>query len=557
MAGGKETPRQKMIGMMYLVLTALLALNISKEILDAFVLINEGLESTKITFKDKITDQYARFEASFTENPQKYRENWEKAKTVRDLSNELIGQIDQIKAYLITKVEDKPMEEVIADNGRGQDTVLSLQYVNGKDNKDVNTNVMIGDDPGNPRKDHPDGKQLTASNLRENLEDFKTQLIDVLNGQNEVLAQNIGHTFDFADRADASGTVNNWESMNFYYLPLAATITNLSKLQTDVRNIEADVVNFLMADVEAASYKFTKLAPIAIPKSNYVLQGDTFRADVFLAAYDDTNFPTVQIGTDAETEIDSTKMELVGESAEVPIGDDGFAKLAIPASSVGFKNWKGIIAFRGPKGEQRFPFEVNYEVAVPSLVVSPTKMNVFYRGLDNPVEISVPGFSAEKIRPSMSNGSLARTGEGWVARPGRGNECVISVSVEQDDGSSQNMGQMTFRCKNVPKPLPVFGGQTIGDTRIELASARAQLGVGAKMDDFVFDLDYPVVSFEMTTITRGEAITRKSNSNRLTAEMKQMLSNVKRNQKILIENVKAKAPDGSINPIGNLSFTAY
>lgn len=557
MAGGKETPRQKMIGMMYLVLTALLALNISKEILDAFVLINEGLENTKITFKEKITDQYAKFEASFTENPQKYRENWEKAKEVRESANELINQIDQIKAYLISKVEGREMETVIADNGRGQDTVLSLQYVQTKDNKDINTNVMIGEDPANPRQEHPDGNFLTAHALRTNLSDFRDQIVDLLEGNNELLAANVEHTFNFEERKDASGTMNNWESLNFYYIPLAATITNLSKLQTDVRNTESDVVSYLMADVEASSYKFTKLRPIAIPQTNYVLQGDTFRADVFLAAYDDTNYPTVLIGEDESVEHDSTSVSLEGESREVPIGEDGFAKLRIPASSVGFKNWKGVIKFRGPKGEQPFLFDVSYEVAVPSLVVSPTKMNVFYRGLDNPVEISVPGFSAEKIQPSMTNGSLARTGEGWVARPRKGNESVISVSVEMDDGSMKNMGQMTFRCKNVPKPLPVFAGLSIGDTRIEKSKATAQLGVGAKMDDFVFDLDYPVVSFDLTTIIRGEAITRKSNTNRLTEEMKQMLQNVARNQKILIENVKAKAPDGTVNPIGNLSFTVY
>lgn len=557
MAGGKETPRQKMIGMMYLVLTALLALNISKEILDAFVLINEGLENTKITFKEKITDQYAKFEASFTENPQKYRENWEKAKEVRESANELINQIDQIKAYLISKVEGREIETVIADNGRGQDTVLSLQYVETKDNKDVNTNVMIGEDPANPRQEHPDGNFLTAYDLRMNLANFRDQIIDLLEGNNELLAANLQHTFNFEERKDASGTVNNWEAMNFYYLPLAATITNLSKLQTDVRNAESDVVNYLMADVEAASYKFTKLRPIAIPQTNYVLQGDTFRADVFLAAYDDTNYPTVLIGEDETVEHDSTNVSLTGESQEVPIGEDGFAKLRIPANSVGFKNWKGVIKFRGPKGEQPFLFDVSYEVAVPSLVVSPTKMNVFYRGLDNPVEISVPGFSAEKIQPSMTNGSLARTSDGWVARPGKGSESIISVSVEMDDGSKKNMGQMTFRCKSVPKPLPVFAGLSIGDTRIEKSQATAQLGVGAKMDDFVFDLDYPVVSFELTTFMRGEEITKKSATNRLTGEMKEMLQNVARNQKIIISNIKAKAPDGTINPIGNLTYTVY
>lgn len=557
MAGGKETPRQKMIGMMYLVLTALLALNVSKEILDAFVIINEGLESTKVTFKEKISDQYARFEASYQENPAKYRENWEKAKEVREMAEELVGQVDQMKAYLISKVEGKPIEEVIAGNGRGQDTVISLQYVQTKDNYDISTNVMIGENPGVPRNEHPDGNHLTAVNLRQNLENYRDRLKELLGNNNPVLVSNLESAFDFSDRKDASGTNTNWESMNFYHIPIAAVVTNLSKIQTDVRNAESDLVTYLMADVEAVSYKFTKLVPIAIPQSNYVLQGDTFRADVFLAAYDDTNFPTVEIAANESVEHDSTNMTLTGESLPVEIGDDGFAKLRIPADQIGFRNWKGVIKFRGPQGEQPFLFDVSYEVAKPSLVVSPTKMNVFYRGLDNPVEISVPGFSAEKIQPSMTNGSLTRTSEGWVARPGKGSESVISVTTELEDGTKKNMGSMTFRCKNVPKPVPVFAGLSIGDNRIEKAKATAQIGVGARMEDFVFDLDYPVVSFELTTIIRGEAVTRKSGSNRLTDEMKQMLANVARNQKILIENVKAKAPDGTVNPIGNLSFTVY
>ncbi len=557
MAGGKETPRQKMIGMMYLVLTALLALNVSKEILDAFVIINEGLEATKVTFKEKIGDQYARFEASYQENPAKYRENWDKAKEVRDLAEGLIVQVDQIKAYLISKVESLPMEEVIAADGRGQDTVLSLQYVKTKDNYDISTNVMIGENAGIPQTEHPDGNHLTAANLRMELENYRDRLVELLGDDNPVLVGNLQNVFNFSDRRDASGTNTNWESMNFYYIPIAAVITNLSKIQTDVRNAESDLITYLMADVEASSYRFTKLVPIAIPQSNYVLQGDTFRADVFLAAYDDTNFPSVDIATSETVEHDSTNMTLTGESKAVEIGTDGFAKLRIPADQVGFRSWKGVIKFRGPQGEQPFLFDVSYEVAKPSLVVSPTKMNVFYRGLDNPVEISVPGFSAEKIQPTMTNGTLVRTSEGWVARPGNGAEAVISVSAELDDGTKTNMGAMTFRCRNVPKPVPVFGGLTIGDTRIEKTRATAQIGVGARMDDFVFDLDYPVVSFELTTIIRGEAVTRKSNNNRLTDEMKQMLANTARNQRILIENVMAKAPDGSVNPIGNLSFTVY
>jgi len=556
MAGGKETPRQKMIGMMYLVLTALLALNVSKEILDAFVLINDGLESTKVTFKDKITDQYAKFEAAYNENQVKYRKNWERAQKVRDLSQGVIDQVDQIKAYLISQVESLPMEQVKASNGRGQDTILSLQYVKSKDNQDVNTNVMIGENPGEPRKDHPDGP-LSAYELKTKLLEFKNGVTEVLNGENPLLLQNIEKMFNFDDRKDASGTTNKWEAINFYHVPLAATITNLSKIQTDVRNTESDVVTHLMADVEAASFKFTKLVPIAIPQSNYVLEGDSFRADVFLAAYDDTNFPKVELATSEDAKADTVAVKIIGETRNVKVGSDGFGKLRIPANRVGFRNWKGVITFKGPKGEIPYLFEVNYEVAKPALVISPTKMNVFYRGVENPVDISVPGFSAEKIKPSITNGTLKKTSEGWVVSPGSGAECVISVSVDSDDGKSKSMGSMKFRCKNVPKPVPTFAGLSIGDTKIQKSQAVAQIGVGAKMEDFVFDLQYPVVSFEMTTIIKGEAVTRKSGTNKMTPEMTQMLQNIQKNQKILIENIRAKAPDGTINPIGNLSFTVY
>ena len=150
MAGGKETPRQKMIGMMYLVLTALLALNVSKDILDAFVVVNDGLEKTKVNFKVKSNEKYSAFKKAFSDNPKKVGVYWNEANKVQGLTEDVIYHIDKLKAELISKSEGIELDQIIAANALGQDTVLSLEFVNTKDNYDTPTHIVIGNDPGAP-----------------------------------------------------------------------------------------------------------------------------------------------------------------------------------------------------------------------------------------------------------------------------------------------------------------------------------------------------------------------------------------------------------------------
>ena len=153
-------------------------------------------------------------------------------------------------------------------------------------------------------------------------------------GGNSTLDANLEKTFSFEDRKDASGTKNNWESINFYHVPLAAAVTILSKIQTDIRNTESDVVKWLYGQVDASSLKFTDIVPAIIPLTSYVTQGDSFKADVFLAAYDATNPPKIRLAAD-DAKIDTLTGKIEGDFIEVVIGPDGMGKLAIPASAVG------------------------------------------------------------------------------------------------------------------------------------------------------------------------------------------------------------------------------
>ena len=119
----------------------------------------------------------------------------------------------------------------------------------------------------------------------------------------------------------------------------------------------------------------------------------------------------------------------------------------------------------------------NYEVAKPSLVVSPTKMNVFYKGVDNPVDVSVPGFSADKIKPSISNGSITRaSGGGYIVKVSKGTTANISVTAELPDGGTKRLGPAEFRVKSVPNPTPYFAGKSIGDDKVKKSELTASSG---------------------------------------------------------------------------------
>ncbi len=553
MAGGKETPRQKMIGMMYLVLTALLALNVSKDILDAFVVVNDGLERTKVNFKVKSNEKYNSFKKSFDDNPRKVGIYWNDAVSVRERTDDMIDHINQLKADLISKSEGIELTEVIAENELGQDTVLSLEFVNSKDNYDTPTHILIGNNP-----DKPTEEKYSARTLKNKLILFRDELKNIIITQPNVDSTNIIYrsldkSFDFRDGKDASGLEQNWESLNFYHTPLAATITILSKIQTDVLNAESDVVSYLNNQVDASSFKFTELSSVVIPKSSYVFAGDTFRADVFLAAFDPTQEPVVYISNNSVAKNDSTPLRK--DQSNLVYVDDSRGHIKIPARATGDFRYKGIIEFKGPDGLPRpYSYEVDYEVALPALTVAPTKMNVFYKGVDNPVEISAPGVSLDDLRPSISNGTISRDGKGWVVRVRQGNNAVISVRAQMADGSVKTMGTKEFRVKTVPDPMPSFAGKFPSDNRIKKTELTAAQGVVAKLEDFDFDMKFTITQFKMVTVINGTPVDKLISGNRVDSELAAIFDKARPGQMILIENIKAKGEDGTIRSLPPISL---
>ncbi len=544
MAGGNLSPRQKMINLMYLVLTALLALNVSKEILDSFVIVNEGLENTKSTFKDKMDATYAQFQSLAKENSAKYGAAWKDAQGVQTTASRLVSHIDTIKAMLISKTDGVPMDKVLG-MANGVDTVLNLEHVHMKDNNTHITEMMVGSEPAKPKSG-----PYTALELQGMLETFR-DMVKKATANDPKLQASADAMFNFEDRKDASGTTNNWASMNFYHVPLAAGITILSKIQTDIRTMENEMVGRMMAGVESKTFKFNKLTAITQPQSSYVTVGGTYRASIFLGAYDDQNIPEVLLGRVDTTTKPAT---IIGDAVKLPM-EGAKAILEQPASSAGLKTVTGIIKFKPVGGElQVEPFKVEYEVAAPNLVVSPTKMNVFYRGVDNPVSISVSGYSASNITPSITNGTITRDKDGFIVKPLSGPTSTVGATVTNADGSKKSMAGLEFRVKNVPNPTPYFAGHGVNDPSVKRNELIAAQGVIAKMENFEFDLRFEVVSYTVSTTIGGNLLEKECRGAALSEDAKVVLSKVKSNQKIYIENIKAKGPDGSIRNLGALSF---
>ena len=543
MASGKQSPRQAMINMMYLVLTALLAMNVSKEILDSFITVNNGLENTKLSLNDKMSTQYASFEAFAKENEKKYGAAWNEAKKIKIAGAEIIAYVDSIKAKAIMTAEGWPRDSVVLGDGR----IVDLAKVTKKDSHDELTNLLIGDEPANP-KDGP----MSATDLRTKLEAFR-ELVKNSRKDDTELSASMDRVFNFDDRKDASGTMNNWQSINFYHVPLAAGITILSKIQADVRNAEGEVVKRMMDAVEGKSFKFNKLTTIVKPLSSYVTVGSKYTAEIFLGAYDDQNAPEVYIAGPGAT-VDTVAKKINGEAIKLPM-NGAKAVLERVAGGAGLQTVRGIIKFKPVGGEETVEwFETTYEVAAPSLVVSPTKMNVFYRGVDNPVSVSVSGYSNKDIMATASNGTLTKSADGYIMRPGKEAEATIGATVTNPDGTKKPMPGMKFRVKNVPNPTPYFAGKSVNDENIKKAELTAAAGVIAKMENFEFDLKFEVVEYRVTMIVNGVPLEKVTKGAAVSGDMKEMFKKAKPGQKIYIEGIKARGPDGTVRNLGGLSF---
>lgn len=547
---------------MYLVLTALLALNVSKEILNSFILINDSLIVTNKNFANKNGTQYDAFKAALLNDQKKVKPWYDMAIEVQTSSEEMVAHIEDLKQYLIMKTDKLDSTEVNAylakvanasndiDKAAAQvlvDSIFGLKNVNSKDNYDIPTNIMIGGDEGKPEEG-----RYTSVELAGKLTEFKNGLIaklDPKKGQSIIDALKLNFNTDTTLRISASER-QSWHLANFYHIPLAAVITNLTKIQTDVRNAESDVVKYLFREVDASDFKFDTLAAKVIAP-NLVFHGDDYKAQIFVAAFSTTQNPQVQIGR-----VDTNLNEIVGpiDTSSVKV-DRGVGTYTVKATSEGLQQYSGIIRVKAPSGQfLKYPFKGEYMVMKSGVVVSPTKMNVLYRGVKNPISISVPGVAPELVRPSLQGGTLvpdSKAGKGnYIAEVKGGNTAKVIVSAEVD-GVQRKMGEFEFRVKSVPAPTATIAGSEGG--LISANRLAAAPTVIPKMKDFDFELFYKVTKFDLVYQVGTDLITKPVNGSSIPPDALDQIKRLKKGSRVYIENAKAIMLDENNRPASGVT----
>ncbi len=564
MSGGKETPRQKMIGMMYLFYTALLALNVSAEILTAFTMVDGSLRKTNGITEDVIANTQNEFVKAMVNDSAGVAPFKERADRVIKAAEKAYKQIQHYKLALVGTLEDvydgdytAPYTESLDAADQRIENALREKYSEDSNGASMDPNLVDIDDLVSKKDDNNVGGEIfitkgQGKEVRAGREGYKQTLIDIINegSEKDTVAASVAarksiieslnqmlSTEDTKSEND-EGEMVPWDVANFEHLPAAGVLTLMTKMQSDVRNTESSVLSYLLSQIGKADMKFNAIKAVVNAKSSYVLVGQPYKAEIFIAAYDSTQNPEILVG-----------------GSKIPV-NSGVGVFTGNTSSVGPKSFGGVIKLKNKStGEVKdYPFKGEYEVGQSSLSVSPTKMNVLYIGVPNPIDITASGVPAEKLNVSMSGGgSIQKAGAtgsyiAQVKAPGTVN-ITVTATV---DGQSKNLGTKQFRVKRVPDPVAKIAGKREGT--IAKAELMAQAGIKAELENFDFDMKFNIVSFRVSSMIRGFAKEANSNSAAFGGQVKQIIQETPSGSKIYFEDIKAKGPDGSIRSLGTIAF---
>ena len=512
MSGAKncpETPRQKMIGMMYLVLTAMLALNVSTDILNGFTLVDDSLHSSIEASNKRNAQLYNDFQAANADNPEKTQEWYDKAVEVQRRADSLYNYIQDFKEHIAILADgQKAVNERRGEDGKGDPT----RRIEGNSNLDVTAQYAINEKHGAELKEIVAYYRDYAAGLADQDAELRNSIL-----QN--LATERGWNAHEKDSCD-------WEVAIFEGMPVGASITILTKMQNDVRSTESQLIQYLMDRTDAGDLRVNKLNAYVIPNSNYVIRGGRYSAQIILAAVDSTQRPEYYIE---------------GQR----INDQGLYE--VTASGLGLKKYSGWIAYQNPAtGEmENLPFSSEYSVGEPAVTISNTDLNIMYRGYDNKFSISVPGVANDKVKVSVSGAAVRQQGGLWIIKPGDGTKSVsISVSAELD-GRMQPMGSREYRVKALPKPGAYFKSGENEYNGEKAIPRSALLNPGASViasygPDGLLDLPFQISGFRANI----NGVYLESKGNKFTREQLDRLGKLKPGNSVIITDIRAKGPDG-------------
>ena len=492
------SPRQKMINLMYVVLMAMLALNISSEVLNGFSIVEESLNRTTANSSKENEVLYGNFAEQMKKNPQKVKEWFEKATAVKRMSDSLYNFAQALKVQIVREADGK--------DG-------NIYNIKSKDNLEAASHVMLAPGTGQGKK------------LYDAINNFRERILKMVPDQHQrdIIESNL--TTKVPKNANTLG--KNWQEYMFEDMPVAGAVTLLSKLQSDVRYAEGEVLHTLVANIDMKDIRVNKLSAFVIPESKTVISGDQFSAQIVMAAVDTTQQPEIYVSGQRIT--------------------NGLYRFT--AGAVGEHQFGGYITMHDGAGNViRRDFTQKYTVVAPSATVSADLMNVLYAGYDNPISVSIPGVPLNAVSASMSGGSFRSIGMGkYIARPSAvGRDVTISVASNAN-GKSRQMGKFTFHVRKLPDPAAYMqiGTDRFRGGGLAKASIMSAPGIKAAIDDGILDIQFKVVSFETVFFDNmGNAVPMASAGGNFSERQRDTFRKLSRGKRFYISRITAVGPDG-------------
>lgn len=488
MASGKLSPRQKMINIMYLVFIAMLAMQMSKEVLSAFGYMNEKLTDNNTTSSVKNKTTLENLATKAKEQPEKYSELYAKATGVDKLSSKFNDYLEGKKQFFLTGFDDLKDYETMDPTG-----IVDEHFFKG------------------------DKLTTEGQEFLDHVNSYRDAIIKIV-GEKSQLAANIKNRFDTSDQDTEDGK-QGWMQNRYEGFPLISTVTNLTSMQTDIRTTQSEIFGNLLggqleSDVSMSNYK-----TILIPEKSAFFQGENFKGKIVLGRYDASLKPS----------------EVVVNGNKITTIVDGGAVLDFPAGAVGERDIKGKFVFIENGKPVEIEISSSYAV-IPkpnSAVISADKMNVVYRGVANPMTISIPGIPDNLVSASGAGLSKASGSGKYIMTPSAGREVKINVTGKLPNGQSVSSSQ-AFRIKDIPSPQGTIRKQG-GYVKMPGASLENST-VGAELPDFDFDLVLNTSGFTLKVPGQSAVVV---SGNKMNDAARKAIAKAKRGDVVTIFDIKS------------------
>lgn len=499
-----------MINLMYLVLTALLALNVSAEILNAFKTVERSLDTTNTTINQSTSTILASLQEKMTqsESAEKARIWYPKAQRAQELTKQLNVYIQGLK--------DQIMKEAGFDPATKGDSTFK------EDNQDIATRIMV---------ENGKGKELYAK-----LQQYKKDMAAIepaLAGEVNTFLKQI----NLETPATKNKANDTWETAYFRMVPTVAATTMLTKFQNDVKTAENRTVALFHEQVGKVVVRYDNFTAIVGQSSNYIMPGQEIE---------------IMAGVGAFSKAAQPQITIAGRGAA--LGEDGAARLKVAGGGLGKHSIPVVISFKDQDGKpQTITKNIEYTVGQANASIALDKMNVLYIGVDNPITIAASGGGDDKVVANISGGggSIRKVGAGkYVARVSSVTDnCTITVAV---DGKTAGASQ--FRVRTIPTPVATVGNFESG-SNVPAGAFKAQGGVAAWIKDFPFELKYSVTSFTVTADNdEGDIDEAVCQGNTWSPKAQQIIRNLKSGRLVTIDNIRAMGPDGANRKLPSLVY---